>query len=145
MAFTGDSVVAWDSSSDQQDTTGTSTSTTYTATLTGGTACGLAFIAPPSGRALVGWSAQILNSAANYNLMTIQVRAGGSVGSGTVFLTAADNIALTWNGTLAFRGGVTYMVNGLTSGSTYNVQTLFRVTAGTGTWHSKHLNVVPQP
>lgn len=144
MASTGDKVVAIASQHDTQNTSGTTTSTSYTATLTGGTTCGVAFIAPPSGLVLVHFSASLLNSGANFSIMSFEVRTGGSVGSGTVFLAADDSRIVGYVGTGQLDLGRTLPVSGLTAGSTYNARQMFRVTAGTGTFLRKNLTVSPQ-
>jgi hypothetical protein len=130
---------------DTQNTSGTTTSTTYTATLTGGTACGVAFTAPTSGRVLVINNSTITNSGANSTYCSYAVRTGGSIGSGTVFLAESDTNAAINQTTSAFRFGVSRVVEGLTAGSTYNVQQSFRVAAGTGTFSGKHLAVIALP
>lgn len=143
MAATGDKIVAVATVSDRQNTLGTTTSTTYTATLTSGTACGVAFVAPPSGAVLIHNASNMFNSGANHEFCTVQVRTGGSIGSGTIVFTAADQDAIVANGTPADRHGVTILVTGLTEGSTYNAQQLFKTEAGTGSFSNKFLVVQP--
>jgi hypothetical protein len=133
------------SQSDFQATSGTTTSTTYTATLTGGTACGLVFTAPTSGRVLVCNNTAIVNSATQATYCSFAIRAGGSIGSGTVFLSEADGHAILNTTTSNARYGTTRVVEGLTPGSTYNAQQLFRVAASTGTYVNKSLHVIPLP
>lgn len=142
MSLTGDKVTALDTSSSIQDTSGTLTSTTYTSTLTGGTACGLAFIAPASGKVLIHNSAWISNNT-SFTYATIRVRTGGTIGSGTDVLADSDNRAI-----LSFSPNAitkTFLLIGLTPGSTYNVQGRYRVDAGTGTILAKEIIVEPQP
>lgn len=130
---------------DTQITTGTTTSATYTATLTTGTACGLAFVAPLSGKVLILNNCEVFNSGAFFSFCTIRVRNGASIGSGTDFLAASDDEAL-WNPTAgSFRFGVSRLLPGLTPGSSYNVQQLFRASGGTASFGRKHLIVIPQP
>lgn len=143
MAFTGDKLVAVDSSSDTQDTSGTTTSTSYTATLTGGTACGFAFIAPPSGKVNIHHAAYFFNSGAGFTFVTIRVRTGGTVGSGSDVLAVADNRCIATSGVSS--QGRSYQLAGLTDGNTYNVQQLYKVDSGTGTILFKHLIAEPQP
>jgi len=144
VALSGEKLVATATQVDTQNTAGTTTSTTFTATLTGGTACGTTFIAPPSGRVLIFNNLAMLNSGANFCLCGVQVRAGGSIGSGTIAYAVSDNDAVTTGGTTEFGLCRVSLVTGLTAGSTYNVQQLFRVTAGTGTFERKHLVAQPQ-
>lgn len=126
---------------DTQVTSGTTTSTSYTATLTGGTACGLAFTAPPSGQVLVHNNCRLVNSGIFLTFCTIRVRTGSSIGSGSDVVATSDENAVTVYATTEARIGNTYLVTGLTPGSSYNVQQLFRVVGGTGTFLNKSLIV----
>lgn len=128
---------------DTQDTSGTTTSTGYTSTLTGGTACSCVFVAPTSGRVKIICVSQISNSGANNTFCSPEVRTGGVVGAGTVVSLAADATALINASTSLVRFGATLTLSGLTAGATYNAQQLFRVSAGTGTYLRKHLAVIP--
>lgn len=145
MALTGDKVTGLDTTWDTQDTSGTTTSTTYTATLTGGTACGVAFVAPFSGKVLIHNSIYCFNGAplSNFSFGSFRIRTGGTVGSGTDVLTAADTRAVVTN--YVNSQTRTQAVSGLTAGATYNVQQLFRVDGNTGTFLGKQLIVEPQP
>jgi hypothetical protein len=128
-------------SGDTQNTSGTTTSTTYTATLTGGTACGIAFTAPASGKVEIFNNCALVNSGASHALCTIRVRTGATIGSGADVVAAADANAIYHVGTNELRFGNSYLLTGLTAGSSYNVQQLFRVTGGTGTFLNKSLIV----
>lgn len=128
---------------DVQAAVGTTTSTSYTATLTGGTACSSTFVAPTSGKVVIHYDALMQNSGANFSYSAPQVRTGSSIGSGTVVFGADDAYALTHNGTNALRYGGSAPVTGLTAGATYNIQLLHRVTAGTGTYSRKSIIVEP--
>lgn len=133
------------SASDTQDTQGTTTSTTYTATLTGGTACGCTFVAPLSGVVIIVNSLGFVdNSTTPRSLCTIRVRTGGSIGSGSDVVAALDaNACAAVNVDDASQTRVK-RVPGLTPGNTYNVQQLFKVSsASTATFASKHLAVFP--
>lgn len=124
-----------------QNTNGTTTSVTYTATLTGGTACGIAFIAPASGKVLIHNNSRIFNSGANLSLCSIHVRNGASIGSGTDFLTANDAHAVAFFGSTDDRRGCAVLVSGLTPGNNYNVQQSFKTTGGTANFSNKSLIV----
>lgn len=137
MAFTGDPVVARASGFDQQNTAGTTTSTGYTPTLTGGTACGSAFIAPPSGVVWIHNSCSIGPGGAIYNFCDFQIRNGGVVGSGTIFRAPLDATALRHADPNFVRATAVTPVIGLTPGATYNVQQQFKVNSGTGTFQDK--------
>lgn len=125
-----------------QNTSGTTTSGSFTATLTGGVTCSTTFVAPVSGKVDVFNSAQVENSVTtNLSLCTIEVRVGAVVGSGAIILAAAIPHALYSGATI--RATVMTPITGLAFGSTYNVQQLFAVTAGTGTFSNKQLQVRP--
>lgn len=128
--------------SDTQITAGTSTSGSFTATLTGGTAAGVVFTTPTSGLVVILYNTLMQNSGANFTYFSPQIRTGSTIGSGTIVAAASDDTALTHHGTNALRyGGSQIMV--LTALTVYNVQLLHRVTAGTGTWSRKHVIVLP--
>ncbi len=129
--------------SDIQNTSGTTTSTSYTATLTGGTACGFSFVAPNSGKVLIMNITEAVNSGGGTSACTIRVRTGGTVGSGSDVLAAADDEAAVVGGTNSLTVSRPRLLAGLTAGSTYNVQQLFRVTSGTGTFSRKGLVLKP--
>lgn len=143
MAASGDKLVAVAAVFDKQNSTGSTTSTSYTATLTGGVACGKAFIAPPSGIVTIHYATAGFNSGANDNKSAIQVRAGASVGSGTVFYTVTDDDMILFTGAATYRIGAFTVVSGLTAGDPYNAQMLHKVSAGTGSFLFKNLVVVP--
>lgn len=127
---------------DSQATSGTTTSTTYTATLTGGTACGLAFVAPASGKVLIANSMLLVQSTGSQiAYCTIRVRTGSSIGSGSDVVAAADNNSITAVAVFVTGIGRVIPVSGLTPGASYNVQQLFRVSANTGTYSGKSLSV----
>lgn len=129
---------------DTQNTIGTTTSNSYTATLSGGTACGVAFVAPASGVVLIFNVLQIQAASGN-SFCTVRVRTGSSVGSGSDVLAAGDDDSVIVNsaGSL-FRGTAVLRVTGLTPGSSYNAQQLFKNDASaTCTTTRKKLIVQP--
>lgn len=129
-----------------QTTSGTTTSTSYTATLTGGTACSCVFLAPSSGRVEIANVAQMSNSGSTFVYCAFEVRTGSSVGSGTVVFAASDDEALIVAGSNAFRFGLQRVLSGLTPGASYNVRQVFKVQSpGTGTYSRKVLAVKPLP
>lgn len=144
MAATGEQVTAVATVTDRQDTTGTTTSTTYTATLTGGTTCGKVFVAPASGTVMIYVTCNGFN-AGGASFCAPEVRAGGSIGSGTVFLAASDPKSWIVQGGNSLAYTYVLPVTGLTAGSTYNVRMMFRVSAGTGTFAWKELTVQGAP
>jgi len=146
MSNAGDVILAADfptAVSDLQSANGTTTSTTYTPTLTGATAAGVAFVAPTSGKVLITNNARMVNSAANETYCGFTLRTGASVGSGTVVTAAADERSIIHVGTAIERQAVGYLVTGLTPGASYNVQQEFRVSAGTGTYAYRLIIVTP--
>lgn len=128
---------------------GSTTSTSYTATLSGSTTPQKAFVAPPSGKVLIHWSCYMTHSiASGFAHMSFEVRNGASLGAGTVFLAASDtNSVMTrvsdaGNDDVQF--GSTKLVTGLTPGNSYNIQGLYKiVVAGTGTYINRRIIVQP--
>src|ERR1700754_4777363 len=115
------------SASSTQNTLGTTTSTSYTATLTGGTACGVVFVAPASGVVIVHNSSVVDSSdAAQRSYCTFRIKTGGTIGSGTHFLGASHHHPVYNLGTADSDFGKSIRVTGLTPGATYNVQQLFK-------------------
>jgi hypothetical protein len=123
---------------DFQTTNGTTGSTTYTATFTGGTACGLAFTAPTSGKVEIFNDSEISNTG-GFTYVTVRVRTGAVVGSGSDVLAAGDENAVF--GTPPIRAGCSVLVTGLVAGNSYNAQQMIRVNASTGTAGKKRLRV----
>lgn len=123
---------------------GTTTSTTFTATLTGGTSpVGVAFTAPPSGKVLVFWYTRERNSGANITLCSIRVGTGSTLNGGSAFVSAADGISIQGSGTADLGASGYYPVEGLTAGNDYNVVLMHRVNTGTGTYGNRHITVEP--
>lgn len=150
MPDAGDPILAEDFpafASDTENTSGTTTSTTFTATLTGGTACEVTFVAPTSERVLIIMSAELVNSTTNQSRIGFRVGAGSTPGAGAEILAASELRALKVTGTSSHAVSYAFPVtSGLTAGSTYNVQQQFSVnSASTGTFSRKTLMVVPLP
>lgn len=131
-------------SSSTQVTSGTTTATSFSATLTGGTACGVSFVAPSSGVVTVINTVQLVHNASGSAVCSYVLRSGGSIGSGTSIQSASDDNAAIVVGSNTMRFSVVDFVTGLTPGSTYNIQQVFRVTTSTGTFARKTLTAVPQ-
>jgi hypothetical protein len=137
-----------DSSTPQstQNTSGTTSSTSFTTTLTSGTACGVAFVAPPSGKVMITNQMQGGNSvpASAQSVCTIRVCTGNVVGSGSVFGSFSASIVNGVTFATAVNAGACRrtLVSGLTPLSDYNVQQWFEVVgASTGTFVNKELIV----
>lgn len=127
---------------DTQNTAGTTTSTVYTPTLTGGTTCSFTFVAPGSGRVLVSHNCNLEATSGNLALCGFELRTGSTIGSGTLVVGTTNNDEVLTAGSQA-NFGRSRLVTGLTPGATYNIRMMFAVTSGTGTFKSKHLNVTP--
>lgn len=128
---------------DSESASGTTTSTSFTATLTGGTACEVTFVAPTSGKVCIVNTGSLVNSGANETQMGFRIGTGSTPGAGTEVLAASVDRSLRNTGTNRISATFEWFVTGLTAGSTYNVQQQFAVAAGTGTFLRKQLTVVP--
>lgn len=130
---------------DQETDSGTVTSTTYTADRTGtANEAGLAFVAPTTGKVLVHMNAGMFNSSATpFNLVSFEVRTGATIGSGTVVTAASDTYALQKYGTSEFHYGATFQVSGLTAGSSYNAQLMYKTQSDTMTINRPGIVVDP--
>lgn len=117
------------------------TSTSYAA----GTQCGVAFIAPTTGRVLIEWRSFLDNSTTEYTIIAPEVREGSTIGSGTVVLSPSDEIALYHLNANQVRMGMFYPLDGLTPNANYNVRLMHRVTGGTGTLDDREVIVTPLP
>lgn len=107
--------------------------------------CGVSFVACATGRAMVLFGGSTDNSTAGaFTIMAPVIRTGGTVGSGTVFLAASDDEALSVGDVIAMRlGAPPVLLTGLTSGDTYNVRLEHRVSAGVGTLLRRRVTVAP--
>jgi hypothetical protein len=117
----------------EDNASGTTQSTTYTPTLTGATAVGFSFVAPASGKVTILWASQISVTPAAYGFVSIEIRTGGTVGSGTVIMSPTDDYAMAYNSTLADRRTVHRTISGLTAGATYNLRHQHKCSVGTST------------
>lgn len=126
------------------------TSTTY---IPGSPVCGVTFVAPPSGGVYINASGRITATTdTNEFNLSFEVRTGGSIGAGTIILSATSFRALTAGravnaGAVAIGSGTRrYRIAAgtLTPGATYNVQTMHAAApAGTGTVQYRELSVEP--
>lgn len=127
----------------------TSNSTTYTA----GTSHGVAFTAPPSGKVIVSISGAVGTNAITINngtWLAFEIRAGSTIGSGTVILAATDTKSTGPYRPFNSNAGIKYvpaaarhLVTGLTPGSAYNARTAFRSDdiGATAAVHHRHILV----
>jgi hypothetical protein len=115
--------------------------------------CGVAFVAPISGRVMIHWTValDIVSGTNAVAYCSPVVRTGGTVGSGSVVLPAADNNSRrvsrssvgTDDGGSRNRSGASYLLESLTAGNTYNVRLEHRVTSQTGEMFHRAVQVVP--
>lgn len=124
-------------------TSRTTSSTSFTSTLSPAGICGVVFVAPPSGKVLVTWRAQLFNSGVNYTAASFEVRQGSSIGAGTVHLASDDNRSINSTSTAGEGSGASEYVSGLTPGATYNAFITHRVTAGGMTTLRRSIGVIP--
>ncbi|MFD6770989.1 hypothetical protein ACFWC6_32745 [Micromonospora chalcea] len=142
---TSQPVAAYQSAND------TSTSTSYVA----GTDHGVAFAAPATGKVYVSISGSLgTNTIASLAgaFFSFEVRAGGTVGSGSVVQSADDarstGLFRPNNPTSGFKyapASGRFLVAGLTPGSTYNVRTMFRTDTGGATAAVLNRTLVVEP
>lgn len=114
--------------------------------------CGTTFTAPTSGRVITLWHARFETNTVNVRvLVSVEVRAGAVIGSGTVVSAASDTSAIESGSNDTSVGGNSRMqapmfriVSGLTPGDTYNVRTMHRMTsAGNGDIFDRSVAVLP--
>lgn len=147
MPNAGDAILAEDFGTpveDNENTSGTTGSSTFTATLTGGTACEAVFVAPTSGRVLIINTARCSNSGANASTCAYAMGTGGTPGTNTT-VAASTTRAARVTGTSPVVSSFSDLVTGLTAGATYWAQQQFAVSGGTGTFDMKSLIVIPLP
>lgn len=127
-----------------QDAVATTTSTTYTSSLSGGSGASGIFVAPPSGEVDVEVTANAEHSGASAGCASFEIRTGSTVGAGTVVQSANDNTALLSGGGTGIRATVVTPISGLTPGATYNTRQMFRASgAGTATFIWRRITVKP--
>lgn len=115
------------------DTSAATANNTYSATagFAGATVCGTTFIAPQSGKVNFQWSGEISN-VSSFSLLSIEVREGGTVGSGTVVFGPDDNHTARSDTTAIVGCHQAKMLTGLTPGAVYNVRTMHRTNSTNG-------------
>ena len=120
--------------------------TTYGMDVDSGTGndCGVAFIAPTTGRVRIDYAAQLDNDTALQGTsLAPVVRQGGTVGTGVSVLAASDVYRLLNIGTDAGAWGSFCLVTGLVAGDTYNVRLEHKVSGGIGTILNRRVAVNP--
>jgi len=135
--------------SDAQSGSFTVTITTFGITAASGSYsdCGVAFVAPTTGRVLVTWSGQVANGTTGSACeLSPFIREGTTVGSGTTFLASVIDNKLrlvSYVGGAIQHAGMTMLVEGLTPGDDYNVRLDHRVSGNTGTFLYRKVAVLP--
>lgn len=124
---------------------------TNTSFAAGGTPLGVAFVAPPSGAVLITLSAiasQNINTQATF--VSIEVKTGATIGSGTLVGAAANSDRGITVGRAINAGAVALLqcsrrvlYTGLTAGATYNVRMMQCVDGGSGTLSYREIIVEP--
>lgn len=145
MAASGEKVVATAAAFARNTVTGSTTSTGYIVTLPTAGTCGVAFVAPPSGKVTILYGTAGFNSGANDNKTAVRVGTGATVGSGTEVYAASDNDMILFTGAATYGIGRMTEVSGLTPGDTYNACMAHRVGAGTGSFLFRTIKVIPDP
>lgn len=129
------------------------TSTSY---IQGTAICGVTFVAPSSGSVRIDWRARFQSNSNNTRAaVSVQVRAGGTIGGGTIVSDGDDDSALETSqsstaGTTAAetrtQAGTWRRVTGLTAGTVYNAVTVHKMlSAGNATIFSRSIMVTPLP
>lgn len=124
------------------------TSTSFTG---GGTPCGIAFTAPPSGIVVVLFHCRAESNTIGVSVHTsVAIREGVTVGSGTVVSAATDEQGLqsqtdaSGGANQRSAAGTFRVISGLTAGNSYNAQVEFRMaTAGNGDIFDRSVAVIP--
>lgn len=133
---------------------GTYATTTYGFTRVGAgatTPVGVPFVAPPSGRVRIDWSAAVRNSGASgITLCAIRVGTGSSLAAGTAILDPVptndgDLWAIQATGTDDTQASMYYPLSGLTAGNVYNAVLAYRINTGTGTISRVAITATPVP
>lgn len=135
--------------------TGTSTDEvgfSNTSFAAGATVVGSAFTAPASGSMVFLFSAQLQqNINAQSTFVSIEVKTGGTVGSGTLAGSAANSDralicgkAVNASAPALLQATRAVYYTGLTPGATYNVRMLHCVDGGSGTISYREIIMVPQ-
>lgn len=126
------------------------TSQTY---IPGASSCGVTFVAPTTGRVKVNWHSRFQSNTTGpvRTALTVQIREGATVGSGTIVETASDAHALETpqddpaGGNTRQGEGTFRIISDLTPGQTYNAQLMHRMMgAGNGTVFDRSISVTPQ-
>lgn len=129
---------------DYQSVLYTSTSTSYTDV--GAVYCGVVFTVPPNGRVALNYGGRMRNGTAGISsFLTLVIREGNTIGSGTTVLAAADDNATDHaaGANQSDRQEVSYLFDTGTPGSVYNAFLMHRAESGTSTFSRRHIMATP--
>jgi len=84
--------------------------------------CGLTFVAPASGKGYMHWHARLSSNTANTAMVSVALRTGGTIGSGTVVHAASVDWAVETPNNGREQSAMMRPVSGLTPGNTYNIR-----------------------
>jgi len=143
MAASGDHVVAVAAAFARNLTTGSTTSAGYIVALPTAGACGVAFVAPPSGKVTIAYGTAGFNSGANDNKTAVRVGTSATVGGGSEVYGATDNDMILFTGAATYGIGRVTEVSGLTPGDPYNAALAHRAGAGTASFLFRTIKVIP--
>ena len=131
----------------RENTPYTSASVAYTTVGSVTVLCGVSFVVPPNGMMNIDYGARMSNNAAgNASLITIVIRDGATIGSGTIVVAASDNNSVEITNTAGNpdRQGVSYLFNTGTVGNTYNAYLEHKVApGGTGSFDRRYVTASP--
>lgn len=146
MAASGDKLIATATAHARNTTAGSTTSASYVTNLTTAGECGVAFVAPPTGKVTVLFHTAGFNTgggAAADNKTAVRIGLGSTVGGGTSFYAATDNDMILYTGTATYGIGAFVEITGLTPGDTYNACMAHKTSAGTGSFTFRSIKVIP--
>lgn len=119
-------------------------SITGTGFVAGSPVVGVAFVACTTGRALVKWKAQVDNTTTD-TLVGYRIGTGSTIGAGTQIVAPDDAMSISMTGSSQVQNSMEDLVEGLTPGSTYNVQLMHRITSGGGSGAVSRRSVIVAP
>lgn len=111
----------------------------------GGAVLGVVFVAPRSGRVLIGWNVEISQVGAGFAVATPQVATGTVIAAGTVHTGWAASLDRTRrnDNTPSIRAGSNDLCVGLTPGASYNVALAYATNGTSSTFGRRSIWVVP--
>jgi len=143
MAASGDLLIATATTYTNNATQGSTTATGYTTSLTTAGTCGVAFVAPPSGKVTIHFHTAGFGTGTGSTKTAVRVGTTSSIGGGSTVYAATDDNMILFAGTAVYGIGNFAEVSGLTAGDTYNACMAHNVDAGTGQFLRRNIKVVP--